>query len=78
MVAGLALTVAVFLLLPEYQERLHGELSPLLAGLAWSVVLAACASAAFFGEIRARAWRRPLQLALVMVMAAMAWNFWPS
>jgi hypothetical protein len=78
LVAGLSLTLAVFLLLPEYRERLQGEQGPLLAGLAWSVALALCASASFVGEIRSRSWRRPVQLALLVVMAGMTWHYWPG
>lgn len=78
LVAGIGLTVAVFLFLPEYRERLHGELGPLTEGLVWSLVLAACASASFFGEIGNKPWRRPLQLALLLVMVTMGWHFWPS
>jgi len=75
--AGLALTVVVFLALPEYRERLHGELSPLLEGLLWAVALASTASASFVGEIRAKSWRRPVQLVFLIILMSMSWHFWP-
>ncbi len=77
LVAGLTLTLAVFLLLPEYHERLDGEQTPLLVGLGWSVALALSATAGFVGEIRQTPWRRPAQLALLFVLAGMCWQFWP-
>ena len=77
LLAGLALTSAVFLLLPEYAERLHPERQPLLVALAWAIGLAVVSSAAFIGEVKERHWRRRVQLALLGLLCAMAWYFWP-
>ena len=78
LVAGLGLTLAVFLLLPEYRDRLQIEQAPLLAGLAWALALALCATASFTGEMRHRPWARPCQLALLLVLAGMSWHYWPA
>ncbi|MEP7313432.1 MAG: hypothetical protein ABI859_12680 [Pseudomonadota bacterium] len=74
---GLALTLVVFLSLSEYRERLQGEQGPLLAGIAWAGLLTLASTAAFLGEVRQRAWRRPAQLAVLLVLLGMAWVYWP-
>ena len=75
---SLGLTGIVFLLLPEYSLRLAPERLPLLRGLAWSWALALVAAASFVGELRGAAWRRPAQLLLALIMAGLAWTFWPA
>jgi hypothetical protein len=75
---SLGLTGIVFLLLPEYSARLAVEQLPLLRGLAWSWSLATVAGASFLAEIRGSPWRRPAQLLLVALIAALAWRFWPA
>jgi len=75
---SLGLTGIVFLLLPEYSLRLAPERLPLLRGLAWSWALALVAGASFVGELRGAAWRRPAQLLLALIMAGLAWTFWPA
>jgi hypothetical protein len=75
--AGIAMTSAVFLLLPEYRTRLGGEQGPLMVALAWSTALTVTSSVAFVGEVRARTWRRPVQLVLVGVLGGMVWHYWP-
>ena len=77
LLAGMALTAAVFLLLPEYQVRLHPEQRPLLLALAWSSALTFVSAAAFFGELRGRSWRRWAELALFVVLTGMCWHYWP-
>ena len=49
---ALLLTGVVFLLLPEYGERLAEERSPLLVACLLSVLLAGVAAASFYGELR--------------------------
>ncbi len=78
LLAGLAMTSAVFLLLPEFSERLHAERQPLMVALAWSISLAVVSSAAFVGEVKERPWRRRVQLVLVVLLCAMAWHYWPT
>lgn len=75
---SLGMTGIVFLLLPEYSLRLAPERLPLVRGLAWSWALALVAGASFVGELRGAAWRRPAQLLLALIMAALAWAFWPT
>ena len=78
MAVSLALTAIVFLLLPEYSARLAGEQLPLARGLAWSWSLALAAAASFVGELKTAAWRRPAQLLLALIVAGLAWRFWPA
>jgi hypothetical protein len=78
LLAGLAMTTAVFLLLPEFSERLQGERQPLFVALTWALGLSIAASSAFIGELKARPWRRRAQIALVGVLAGMVWHYWPT
>lgn len=75
---SLAMTGVVFMLLPEYSARLQGEKLPLLKALAWSWSIATVAGASFIGELRGRAWRRPAQILLLLLLAALAWRYWPA
>jgi hypothetical protein len=77
MFAGLAMTLLVYLLLPEYRDRLAGEQGPLLRAVLWTAGLSAVAAAAFLGEIRARSWKRWAQLALALLLGAFAVAYWP-
>lgn len=75
---ALGMTGIVFLLLPEYSDRLAAEHAPLLKGLAWSWSLALIAAASFLGEVQNRGWRRQAQTLLVLILAMLAWRFWPA
>ena len=75
---SLGMTGIVFLLLPEYSARLAAEHAPLLKGLAWSWSLALVGAASFVGEIRSATWRRPAQCVLLVILALLAWRFWPA
>ncbi len=75
---SLGMTGIVFLLLPEYSARLAGEHAPLLKGLAWSWSLALASAAAFVGEVKNARWRRPMQLLTALILALLAWRFWPA
>ena len=61
----------------KYAALEGSEQGPLMAALAWSTVLTVASSAAFLGEVRRRAWRRPVQLALLCALVGMAWHYWP-
>ena len=69
----------VFLLLPEFSTRLAEERRPLLL-LAFLVLvpLAGIASASFYGELRRRSWRYLAHGALLAMMAAALWTYWPK
>lgn len=74
---ALSMTGIVFLLLPEYAERLASEVPPLLKGIAGSWFLTALSVASFRGELGQRPWRRHAQVALLAsVLALVAW-YWP-
>jgi hypothetical protein len=75
---SLGMTGIVFLLLPEYSARLAGEQAPLLKGLAWSWSLALVSAAAFVGELKSARWRRAAQLLTMLILASLAWRFWPA
>ncbi len=78
LLAGLVMTLSVFLLLPEFHERLEGEYQPLLQAIAWAVLLTAVSVAAFWGQLRLRPWRMYAQLALVAAVLLVGWHYWPS
>jgi hypothetical protein len=74
---SLGMTAVVFVLLPEYAARLASEQGPLLRGLAWSWGLVALSAASFIGELRTSRWRLPCQSVLFLLLAALAWHYWP-
>lgn len=71
------MTGVVFLLIPEYAERVAAETPTLLKGLACSWTLAGFATAGFIGELRQRPWRRYPQLALLVALTWLMWSYWP-
>jgi hypothetical protein len=78
LLAGLVMTLLVFLLLPEFHERLAGEFRPLLEAVAWAVLLAGASVAGFVGELRSRGWRRAAQLATLLMLLGVGWRYWPA
>jgi hypothetical protein len=78
LLAGLIMTLLVFLLLPEFQERLAGEFRPLLQAIAWAVLLTATSVAAFVGELKGRRWRIAAALALGVSLILVGRNYWPA
>jgi hypothetical protein len=75
---ALLLTGVVFLLLPEYAERLSDERGSLVAACALSVLLAAMAVTSFYGELRLRGWRLAAHAALTATLAGVLWVYWPE
>lgn len=73
----LAMIVAVFALNLADQPALRHEFPSLLAALALFAVLAGVAAAAFLGLQRGRPWRWYAQGAMWLVLAAIAWYYWP-
>jgi len=74
---ALSLTGVVFLLLPEYAERLADERAPLLWACLLSMVLATIASTSFYGELRRRGWRYAAHGGLMLMLAVALWTYWP-
>jgi hypothetical protein len=75
---ALLLTGVVFLLLPEYGERLAEERQPLMVACLLSVLLAGVAATSFYGELRVRSWRYAAHGTLLAVMAMALWTYWPK
>ena len=75
---ALLLTGVVFLLLPEYAERLADESQPLRWACLLSVVLAVIASTSFYGELRRRGWRLAAHAVLAVMLAIALWTYWPK
>ncbi len=78
LLAGLTMTLAVFLLLPGFEERLSGEFGPLLRAVAWAALLTATSVAAFVGQLKTRPWRWAAQLGLVGALGLVARAYWPA
>lgn len=78
MFAGLVMTLAVFLLLPEYRDRLSGEFRPLLTAAAWAALLVGVSVAAFIGQVKRLSWRLWAQWGLAAAILLVGWNYWPS
>ena len=75
---ALLLTAVVFLLLPEYAERLADERGPLQWACLISVALAAIAATSFYGEVRRRGWRYAAHAILALMLAIALWAYWPK
>jgi hypothetical protein len=75
---ALLMTGVVFLLLPEYAERLAEERNPLLTACLLSVLLACVACSSFYGELRGRSWRIAAHGALLAMLALSLWTYWPK
>jgi hypothetical protein len=75
---GLAMTLVVYLLLPEFHDRLAGEFRPLLAAVAWAASLVAASGLAFAGELKAWPRRRLAQAGLAVLLVAFGWSYWPT
>ncbi len=74
---ALLLTGIVFLLLPDYAERLADEQRPLMVACSLSVLLAAAAATSFYGELRDRPWRRLAHAGLSVMLVIALWTYWP-
>jgi hypothetical protein len=77
LLGGLLMVLAVFILLPEFSERLASEFQPLLLAIAWAALLTAASAAAFVGSLKVRPWRGYAQLALVAAAVLVGWRYWP-
>jgi hypothetical protein len=75
---ALALTLVVFLFLPEYAPRIGEEFPPLLRALAGAALLALVSGASFYGEVRSARWRWAPQTALALLLVLIGWIMWPA
>jgi hypothetical protein len=78
LLAGLSMTLAVFLLLPGSHERLSGEYVPLLRAVAWAALLTASSAAAFVAQLKRRPWRHAAHLGLLIAIGLVGWTYWPA
>ena len=78
LLVGLSMTLVVFLLMPDYHDRLAGEFAPLLQAIAWAALLTGTSVASFVGRLKAKPWRLAAQLGLVAAIALVAWTYWPA
>ena len=69
---ALAGTSIVFFALRDEYPRLEAEIGPLLRSVSLFVLLTAAAAGSFYGELRARRWRRIAHSALLVMLTAVA------
>jgi hypothetical protein len=74
----LLMVVAVFALGAGSQPAVGREYPALLASAGLFAVLAAAAAAAFAGLQRDRPWRWAAQALMWLLVAAIAWFYWPE
>jgi len=72
------MTLLVFLLLPEFHDRLSGEFRPLLQAIAWAVLLTATSATAFWAQMKRHVWRLPAALLMFAAMFLVGRNYWPA
>jgi uncharacterized membrane protein len=65
-------TMIVFVALRAEYPRLESELRPLLISAALFSLLTVAAGSSFYGELRARRWRRGALVALLAMLVAVA------
>jgi predicted membrane protein len=75
---ALVLTLVVFLMLPEFGERIGEEFPPLLLTLGGSALIAVVSAFGFYGELRETTWRRVPQIALAVLLTFIGWMVWPE
>ena len=78
LLAGLIMTLLVFLLLPEFHERLSGDFPPLLEAIAWAVLLAATSAGAFWTQMKRHPLRGPAALVMAGALVLVGWIYWPA
>jgi cytochrome bd-type quinol oxidase subunit 2 len=78
LLAGLAMTLAVFLLMPDMQDRLSGEYPSLLRAIAWAILLVVTSATAFVGQLKEKSWRIPAHVSLAAAVLLVGWNYWPG
>jgi hypothetical protein len=74
----LAMTGAVFLLMPEDAGRIAVERAPLAKAFALTTILTILAASSFYGELRVRAWRLATHAGLAIAFVIAGWIYWPD
>lgn len=74
----LVMVAIVFAFSAHGQPAIGEEYAGLLASAGLFAILAAAAAAAFVGLQRVRHWRWFAQAAMWLVLAAIAWYYWPA
>ncbi|HET8692661.1 MAG TPA: hypothetical protein VFM30_11060 [Steroidobacteraceae bacterium] len=74
----LLMVAAVFAFAPGAAPAVAGEYPGLLASAALFGLLAAAAAGAFVGLQRQRPWRFAAQAAMWLLLALVAWHYWPE
>jgi hypothetical protein len=74
----LVMVAVVFAFTATGRPALGAEYPGLLASAALFGVLAAAAAAAFAGLQRERPWRHAAQALMWLLLAAIAWYYWPA
>lgn len=74
---SLSMSAIVFVLLPEYHDRLAPERWPLIKGLIWGWCLTGVGVASFVGELRHRRWRYVPEVALALMLTGLLIIYWP-
>jgi hypothetical protein len=74
----LAMVVVIFALTASQQPTVSREYPGLLVTAGLFAVLAAAAGAAFVGLQRERSWRWFAQAVMWLLVAAIAWYYWPA
>jgi len=75
---GLAMVLAVFLMMGGEYPALTREFTPLLTSFGLFLALAFAASYAFLGVLRRTSWRWYAQAATWLMIAGLSFHFWPA
>jgi hypothetical protein len=73
---GLAMTLVVFLFLPEASARVSAEWAPLTRLFIGTLLFSGIATASFYGELRDRRWRYAAHGVLCCAAAGIVWGIW--
>jgi hypothetical protein len=75
---GLIGVVVVFLFLPSETPRVRSELPLLLRSLAVFAALTLLAGLSFYGQLKDASWRRLAIAALLVLLGAVGFVYWPT
>jgi len=75
---GLLMTWTVILFLPRDEERFAPEHGALIQAILIFTALAAASCVSFYGDLRTTAWRRLAHVAMLGLLGATVWVYWPN